>query len=100
MADRCWAWRAGMLAGGIIAAPLAAVAAPDEAPPPAAAPAQSDSASAPSSPFGNWAAHVQATDVLQYVPDFRSPYVGANSLHPAETANTVNASLTVGVRPW
>jgi high affinity Mn2+ porin len=48
-----------------------------------------------------WAIHVQATDVLQYKPSMRSPYEGANSL-PGESvlANTVDASLIVGLHPW
>ena len=49
----------------------------------------------------NWAIHVQATDVLQYHPAFNSPYQGTNSLKgTAETANTVDASIIAGFRPW
>jgi high affinity Mn2+ porin len=48
-----------------------------------------------------WAIHVQATDVLQYHPAFRSPFEGTNSLtSEAEASNTVNASLILGLRPW
>jgi high affinity Mn2+ porin len=48
-----------------------------------------------------WAFHVQATDVLQYHPAFRSPYQGTNSLTgAAETSNTVNASFFAGLQPW
>lgn len=48
-----------------------------------------------------FALHIQATDVLQYHPTFRSPFEGRNSL-PAEdeTANTVNASVFIGWQPW
>lgn len=49
----------------------------------------------------NWAIHVQATDVLQYHPAFNSPYQGTNSLKGTpETANTVDASIIAGFRPW
>jgi len=49
----------------------------------------------------NWAIHVQATDVLQYHPSFNSPYQGTNSLKGTqETANTVDASIIAGFRPW
>jgi high affinity Mn2+ porin len=48
-----------------------------------------------------FALHVQATDVFQYHPAFNSPFQGANSLKgQAETANTVNAALFVGLHPW
>jgi len=74
-----------LLAGGARADPDAA---PASAPPDAAA-------------AETWAVHVQATDVLQYHPAFRSPYEGKNSLTgEAETSNTVNASLLAGVQPW
>lgn len=50
----------------------------------------------------SWAVHVQATDVLQYHPAFRSPYEGRNSLKGHEEVdNTINASLFIGVKtPW
>jgi high affinity Mn2+ porin len=48
-----------------------------------------------------WAVHVQATDVMQYHPDFRSPYQGTNSfLGTEEVGNTLDASLFFGLRPW
>ncbi|HTX51210.1 MAG TPA: carbohydrate porin, partial [Caulobacteraceae bacterium] len=66
-------------------------------------PASGDAA-APSettAPDKVWAIHVQATDVLQYHPAFRSPFEGPNSLSGREqTANTVNASFFAGLRPW
>jgi len=64
-------------------------------------PATADSQAKPAEPEKSWAVHVQATDVFQYHPAFRSPFEGANSLKGGEeTANTVDASLIVGVRPW
>lgn len=48
----------------------------------------------------NWALHAQATFVAQGVPGFRSPYEGANSLHPHELKETFDATLYAGVRPW
>jgi high affinity Mn2+ porin len=67
-------------------------------PPPADANAEPAKPAPPDRP---WAIHVQATDVLQYHPAFRSPYEGTNSLEgSAETANTVDASVIVGARPW
>jgi high affinity Mn2+ porin len=57
---------------------------------------------APATDIGDhWAIHVQATDVLQTHPAFRSPYEGANSLEGgARTDNTFNGSLFAGFRPW
>jgi high affinity Mn2+ porin len=66
-------------------------------PTPADATASSDTAA----PDKLWAIHVQATDVLQYHPAFTSPFEGANSLSGSQqTANTVNASVFVGLQPW
>ena len=65
-------------------------------------PAPGDSSSDPAKPSDrNWAIHVQATDVLQYHPAFNSPFQGTNSLKGTqETANTVDASIIAGFRPW
>ena len=69
-----------------------------------AAPCRADpnpSAASPPAPDKFWAIHVQATDVLQYHPAFNSPFEGANSLTgDQETANTVNASVFLGLQPW
>jgi high affinity Mn2+ porin len=89
--------KAALLACVLPAAPLACLADPTS-------PASADTQSAPpavadANPF--WAIHVQATDVLQYKPAFRSPYEGANSLSGAATLNnTVDASFFGGIRPW
>jgi len=82
----------------VLLAPVAAIADP-AAPPPAGAPAQIAPADTGADKF--WAIHVQATDVLQYHPAFRSPYQGANSLGGAEeTSNTFNGSFFFGLHPW
>ena len=48
-----------------------------------------------------WAIQLQGTDVFQYKPSMRSPFEGTNSLPGAvERANTLDASLIVGLRPW
>ncbi len=48
-----------------------------------------------------WALHGQMTNVTQWHGRFRSPYSGTNSLDGAEhTAETTDATLYVGVRPW
>ena len=75
------------MAAALACAPTLALA--DEAPDGAAA-AQQDVAF-----------HVQFTDVTQFHPAFRSPYVGADSLDPAARGDATN-DLTVylGVRPW
>jgi high affinity Mn2+ porin len=63
-------------------------------------PAGPDDIAAKSADQG-WAIHVQATDVVQYHPAFNSPYEGTNSLKGTqETANTVDASIIAGFRPW
>src|SRR5579863_2789442 len=47
------------------------------------------------------ALHLQATDVWQHHPTFRSPFEGANSLPGhAGSGNTLNASVFFGIRPW
>jgi high affinity Mn2+ porin len=47
-----------------------------------------------------FAVHGQATYVEQETNAFTSPYRGANSLSPAKGAQTVDATLVLGVRPW
>ncbi|MBS0274295.1 MAG: carbohydrate porin [Proteobacteria bacterium] len=45
--------------------------------------------------------HAQSTFVLQYHPQFRSPYQGANSLKPQSVgAETFDATLFAGIRLW
>jgi high affinity Mn2+ porin len=79
----------------IAAAAVTVIAAPAFADPPP------DAGAAPVPPEQPWAIHLQATDVFQYHPAFRSPYEGTNSLKGGEeTANTVDASLILGARPW
>ncbi len=95
-APRCAALCVGAFASALGAAPFAAVA--DPAPAPGSAASQPASTDA-SDKF--WAIHVQATDVLQYKPAFRSPYEGTNSLlGAADTSNTVAASVFFGLHPW
>ncbi len=49
----------------------------------------------------DWLAiHGQGTFTLQGDPDFRSPYVGPNSLRPGQRKETIDATLYVGVQPW
>jgi high affinity Mn2+ porin len=72
-------------------------------PQPPASPAGQSAAAPVDKSVGDkwWAIHVQATDVLQYHPAFRSPFEGTNSLKAnPETANTVNGSFFAGVQPW
>jgi len=48
-----------------------------------------------------WALHLQATDILQYYPAFKSPFQGANSFKPqATTGNIFDATLYGGVTLW
>ncbi len=69
--------------------------------PPNAPLGQTQSAAAAASDTAHVAFHVQATDVWQYHPAFRSPFEGTNSLKGAAgSANTVNASFFMGIRPW
>ena len=80
-------WMVALL---LTAAPAGGVLADPAPPEPDTRPAERD-----------WAIHVQATDVLQYHPAFNSPYQGTNSLKGTEeTANTLDASLIAGLRPW
>jgi high affinity Mn2+ porin len=44
--------------------------------------------------------HVQSTFIDQAVTDFHSPFVGKNSLTPAQARETFDATLYAGVRPW
>ena len=47
-----------------------------------------------------WAIHSQATYVEQETDGFASPYAGADSLTPNRGAETTDATLYFGVRPW
>jgi high affinity Mn2+ porin len=67
------------------AAPVGARAADDDASPP-----KDESV----------AIHAQSTFIDQGVTDFRSPYVGKNSLTPARGRETFDATLYAGFRPW
>jgi high affinity Mn2+ porin len=82
-------------------ASLAMWAAAAQADTPAEAAAPVNAPAAEAAKPGWFAVHVQATDVLQYVPAFNSPYSGANSLKATgDLANTVNASMFLGLHPW
>jgi high affinity Mn2+ porin len=48
----------------------------------------------------SWAVHAQFTYVEQDTADFAAPYRGTNSLSPDKGAETTDATLYVGVRPW
>jgi len=48
----------------------------------------------------SWAIHGQGTYVEQETDGFASPYAGANSLTPGRGAETTDATLYLGVRPW
>jgi len=48
----------------------------------------------------SWAIHGQGTYVEQETDGFASPYAGANSLTPDRGAETTDATLYLGVRPW
>jgi high affinity Mn2+ porin len=48
----------------------------------------------------SWAIHGQATYVEQETDGFASPYAGANSLTANRGAETTDATLYFGVRPW
>ena len=85
---------AGVLSLALVVAPLTASA--DEP----QSTGQAGAETAPEPPK-NWAAHVQATDVLQWHAAFHSAFEGTNSLsHRQGAANTVDASLIAGARPW
>lgn len=67
-------------------------------------PARAQDAGTPDGPAPtaeDWAVHGQFTSVVQYHPNFTSPYRGPNSLDPGNRGNeTVAATLFIGVRPW
>jgi high affinity Mn2+ porin len=91
--------RLGALAAAA-ALSLAAPAAAQDARPKQEAPAQATEDKAPVMPE-RWALHLQATDILQYYPAFKSPFQGPNSFSPRATSgNTVDATLYAGIRPW
>src|SRR5262245_17788306 len=51
--------------------------------------------------FPNWEIHGQTTYIQQGYPQFRSPYIGVNSLTPwAQTRETWTASAFLGLRLW
>jgi high affinity Mn2+ porin len=50
--------------------------------------------------LSNWAIHGQTTYVEQYVPPFRSPYVGPQSLVPDQARETWSSTLYMGLRLW
>jgi high affinity Mn2+ porin len=47
-----------------------------------------------------YAIHGQLTYVEQETSDFSAPYSGANSLSPGKGAETIDATLYIGARPW
>jgi high affinity Mn2+ porin len=47
-----------------------------------------------------FALHGQVTYVQQYVPQFRSPYVGPNSLYPNQGRETGDTTFYIGSRLW
>lgn len=47
-----------------------------------------------------FALHGQVTYVQQYVPQFRSPYVGAQSLIPNQSRETADTTFYIGTRLW
>ncbi len=51
-------------------------------------------------PIERYAIHGQATYVDQGTNAFSAPYSGPNSLSPASSRETVDATLFLGVRPW
>ena len=48
----------------------------------------------------SWAIHGQLTYTEQETSGFHAPYAGPNSLSPSRGAQTVDATLYVGARPW
>jgi len=48
----------------------------------------------------SWAFHAQFTYVEQNSNDFTAPYRGTNSLSPDKGAETTDATIYVGARPW
>lgn len=64
-------------------------------------PAPESSVASDSAPRAeHFAVHGQATYVEQETNAFSSPYRGANSLSPGKGAETFDATLNLGVRPW
>jgi high affinity Mn2+ porin len=47
-----------------------------------------------------WSLHFQNTDIIQGVTNFSSPYVGANSLTPSQSRETVTATFFFACRLW
>jgi high affinity Mn2+ porin len=81
------------LAAVLALGPAASAAAQD-------APGPATEAQEPVTPE-RWALHLQATDILQYYPAFKSPFQGPNSFSPRATSgNTVDATLYAGIKPW
>ena len=48
----------------------------------------------------NFAVHGQTTFLEQYVPSYRSPYTGSNSLIPNQGRETWDATFFLGMRLW
>lgn len=48
----------------------------------------------------DWTLHLQNTNIVQGTPDFRSPFVGPQSLTPNQTRETVSLTLFLGRRLW
>ena len=48
----------------------------------------------------DWTLHLQNTDIIQAVPDFRSPFTGPQSLSPRQIRETVSLTLYLGRRLW
>ena len=57
-------------------------------------------ASKPDAGPSNWSLHIQNTDIVEGVPDFDSPYRGANSLTPDQTRETVTVTIFLARRLW
>ena len=107
MKGRKRALGAALLSLGLTAAPLGfEIARADPEPaggaaPPSAQPPVGQAADQKDDTGRWWVIQLQGTDIYQYKPSMRSPYEGANSLPgAAENANTLDASLIVGLRPW
>jgi high affinity Mn2+ porin len=83
---------ARLAAGVLIALTTALVARPD--------PARADDADAGAPKDESFAIHAQSTFIEQAVPDFRSPYLGKNSLRPSQGRETFTTTLYAGFRPW
>jgi high affinity Mn2+ porin len=50
--------------------------------------------------LNDWAVHAQTTYVIQADPNFRSPYVGPQSLIPGQQHETWDATLFLGRKLW